>query len=172
MGKTDNIKRAKRMKEARRQRELEALIASGNGPATKKVKKRLDPESDKFIVKATKVKYSELFNSFTMPFVDPKDTFEIIKYKFNLAMLAWNTSIKSYGDEEVYSEIKSEIIEIMPAFKEIESVFDEMVAFKNEEFSQYKDQIVNFEMKQISGRDFELFVVRDPYVGPRSDLKT
>ncbi|MBK6966430.1 MAG: hypothetical protein IPH20_21620 [Bacteroidales bacterium] len=40
MGRNNNIKRAKRLKEAKRKRELEALISSGNGPGAEEIRKR------------------------------------------------------------------------------------------------------------------------------------
>ena len=38
MGKADNIKRAKKLKEAKRKREQDALFASGLGPAAQTLK--------------------------------------------------------------------------------------------------------------------------------------
>ena len=40
MGKSDNIKRAKRLKEAKRKRELDALVQDANGPASIELRKR------------------------------------------------------------------------------------------------------------------------------------
>jgi hypothetical protein len=42
MGKTDNIKSAKRLKAAKRKREQEVLISSGNGPGSMEIKKRVE----------------------------------------------------------------------------------------------------------------------------------
>ena len=50
----------------------------------------------------------------------------------------------------------------MPGVPAIEQLFDEMVKRKEEEFSEYKNIIADFEIKKIKGLDYDLTVATTP----------
>jgi hypothetical protein len=74
MGKKENIKRAKRLKEAKRKREQEALLAAGLGPAAKILQERKAKDGIKTQLNTGKVKYSQLLIEFVRPIISLRCT--------------------------------------------------------------------------------------------------
>jgi hypothetical protein len=92
MGKSDNIKRAKRLKEAKRKRELDALIQEANGPASIELRKRNASNGTETQINKGKVKNSDLLKQFVHPLLLDTDSLEEVKGKFMFAILAWNAA--------------------------------------------------------------------------------
>ncbi|MCX6238220.1 MAG: hypothetical protein NTY07_11810 [Bacteroidia bacterium] len=162
MGKADNIKRAKKLKEAKRKREQDALIAAGLGPAAKTLKQRNDEKGITTIINQGKIKYSELLNSFVAPILEEADDISIIRTKFALGVFAWNAAILRDRDEEAFRKVKKEILELTPDIMEIEQLFDEMVKAKMEEYKEFTNIITDFEIKRSRGIDYDLTVATTP----------
>jgi hypothetical protein len=163
MGKKENIKRAKRLKEAKRKREQEALLAAGLGPAAKILQERKAKDGIKTQLNTGKVKYSQLLIEFVRPIISPKDDISVIKEKYAFGALVWNISILREKSEEVYQLAKKDIARIMPFYaSEIEQLFDEMVKRKQEKFFEYKNIITDFEIRKIRGLDYDLTVATTP----------
>ena len=162
MGKTDNIKRAKRLKEAKRKREQDALIAAGLGPAGLAVQKRTALNGGKTVVNQGTIKYSELLKAFVHPIVLESDDIAVIKTKYTFGSLAWNAAVMREKSEEIYQLAKNDFTNITPNFPETEQLFYEMVKRKQEEFSKYKNIIADFEIKKIKGLDYDLTVATIP----------
>ena len=162
MGKTENIKRAKRLKEAKRKRERDALIAAGLGPAGIELQKRNAGKGLETRLNTGKIKYSELLKEFVHPLVSEDDDLSVIKTKYTFGAFAWNAATAGEKSEEVYQLAKKEVSSIMPDVPEIELLFDEMVKRKQEVFSDYKNIIADFEIKKIRGLDYDLTVATIP----------
>jgi hypothetical protein len=162
MEKVDNIKRAKRLKEAKRKREQNALIASGIGPASKTLQERITKNGIEIRLNNGKVKYSELLKEFVNPIISHEDDISIVRTKCVFGAQAWNAAIFREKNEDVYQLAKSDIIKIMPDMPEIEQLFDEFVKRKQEEFSEFKNIIADFEIKKIRGLDYDLTVATTP----------
>lgn len=158
MGKTDNIKRAKRLKEAKRKREQDALIAAGLGPAGKALQQRNINSGIETQLNTGKIKYSELLKEFVHPIVSETNDISILKIKYIFGAHAWNAATLREKSEDVYQLAKKDISLIMPDTPEIEQLFDEMVKRKQEEFSEFKNIIADFEIKKIRGLDYDLTV--------------
>jgi hypothetical protein len=92
MGKSDNIKRAKRLKVAKRKRELDALVQDANGPASIELRKRNASNGAETQINKGKVKNSDLLKQFVYPLLRHTDSLEEVKRKFKFAMFAWNAA--------------------------------------------------------------------------------
>lgn len=162
MGKADNIKRARKLKQAKRKREQNALIAAGLSPAGKTLMERNGRNGFKTIVNSGKIKYSELLKEFVQPIVTEEDDISIIKRKYTFGAYVWNAATVKEKNEEAYHLAKKDISKLIPGDMHIEVLFDEMVKRKQEEFSQYKNIIADFEIKKIDGPDYDLTVATLP----------
>lgn len=158
MGKTENIKRAKKLREAKRIREQDALIAAGMGPAGVALKERVLKEGSTLIMNQGKIKYSELLKVFVHPIIHKEDTIAIIKVKYTFGIFAWNAAIIKEKSEESYQAAIKDIPLIMPDLPETGQLFDEMVKRKSAIFSAHKNIIVDFEIKKVNGIDYDLTV--------------
>ncbi|HMG16692.1 MAG TPA: hypothetical protein VK590_14640 [Saprospiraceae bacterium] len=152
MGKSDNIKRARRLKEAKQKREQDIIL-----------RQRIlnDPESGVIIQNKSKVKYSELFTSFVSYIIDEEDSFEIIKLKYFLAMNAWNLSVIKEFKPDMYDEIKRDIYPMIERETGIE-LLEEMQEHKKDKYSEYKVLFESFDIKKIHGFDYNVTVVVVP----------
>ena len=107
-------------------------------------------------------KYSELLKEFVHPIVSEADDISIVRTKYVFGAHAWNAAIMREKSEEVYQLAKKDISSIMPDVPEIEQLFDEMAKRKQEEFSEFKNIIADFEIKKIRGLDYDLTVATTP----------
>jgi len=162
MGKKENIKKAKKLKDAKRKREQNDLIAAGLGPAGIVLKQRSILNGDKTISNQSKIRYSELFKAFVLPMLTATDTIETIKMKFTFATYAWNAATERELSETAYLLTKKDILEITQNSPEVEQLFNEMVRRKQKDFLAYKNIIADFEIKKIRGLDFDLTVATIP----------
>ena len=158
MSKLDNIKRAKRLKEAKRKREQDTLIAAGLGPAGKALQNRSAEKGIEIRLNESKIKYSELLKEFVHPIISEKDNLETIKTKYTFGAFAWNAATVREKSEEAYLKAKKELMNVLPNDPDLEQMFDEMVNRKNKEFSEFKKIIADFEIKKIYGGDYDLTV--------------
>ena len=163
MGKTDNIKRAKRLKEAKRQRERETFITTGQGPAAIALKKRIESMGGQVLMNQGPVKYSELLESFANFILEDDDNIDMIRFKLMFAVHVWNCAIIRETNEERYLELKNQLADTFNKMSEAEELFDEMVQHKQEEFLDYKNLIVDFEVKMTRANHIELSVTTIPY---------
>ncbi|MEO6904174.1 MAG: hypothetical protein ABI315_13630 [Bacteroidia bacterium] len=162
MGKADNIKRAKRLKEAKRKREQDALITSGLGPASKIVQERNAKKGIEIRLNNGKIKYSALLKEFVHPIVSDQDDISIVKTKYMFGVQAWNSAILREKSEKLYLLAKKDISKIIPDAPEVDQLFDELVKRKQEEFSEYKNIFTDFEIKKLRGLDYDLTVATTP----------
>lgn len=162
MGKTDNIKRAKRLKEAKRQREQDALIASGLGPAGQKIRERSIHRNSEFYSNNGPVKYSELLKDFVSPIIDDTDDITVLKSKYLFGSYVWNATIMKDINEDVYNSAKNEVLSLGPNFPEIDSLFETLANRKRMEFSEFTNLIVDVEFRKIRGLDYDLTVATSP----------
>ena len=162
MGKKENIKRAKRLREAKRQKEREILSERGLGPAGIALKEKMESEGNITQINQGKVKYSELLRLFVHPTVSHTDDISIIKTKYFFGSFAWNTAIIKEKSHEEYIVAKNTALSALRNIPEAEQLFDEMVKRKEDDFAAYKNIIVNLEIKRIHQHDYELSVVTSP----------
>jgi hypothetical protein len=165
MGKADNIKRAKRLKDAKRKREQDALIAKGIGPSGVAVQKRAALNGSQVIINQDKIKYSELLKEFVHPIISTTDDIAVIKTKYTFGAHVWNAATMREKSEKLYQSAKKGFLKISPNIPAIEQLFDEMAKRKQEEFSAYKNIIADFEIKKIHGIDYDLTVATMPIKG-------
>ena len=158
MGKTDNIKRAKKLREAKRKREQDALIAAGLGPAGRKLRKKTSLSGVKTIIRQSKVKYSDLLYALVDPIILQTDSIATIKTKYTFGTHVWNAAIMREKSEEFYQSAKKDFTNLSPNLAEIGQLFDEMAKQKQEAFSEYTDIIIDLEIKPLGENDYDLAV--------------
>ena len=139
MGKADNIKRAKLLKQAKRQREHDALLAAGLSPSGLAVKERTALNGGTTIINQGPIKYSELLESFVQPIISGDDDITAVKTKYTFGAQVWNAATIRERSEEKYQLAKNEFTKIAQNVPEMGQVFDEMVKRKQEKFSEYKN---------------------------------
>ena len=105
---------------------------------------------------------SELLKEFVYPILSETDDISIVRTKYTFGAHAWNAATLREKSEEVYQLAKKDISSKMPNIPEIEQLFDEMVKRKQEEFSEFKSIIADFEIKKIRGLDYDLSVATTP----------
>ena len=102
MGKAENIKRAKKLREAKRKRDQDALITAGLGPAGKEIQQRNAQKGIQTQLNQGRVKYSELLKEFVDPIVGDEDDISIVRTKYTFGAHAWNAATLREKSEEVY----------------------------------------------------------------------
>ncbi len=162
MGKAENIKRAKLLKEAKRKREKEALDAAGIGPAGRALLKRNQKSGIESIQNTGKIKYSALLEEFVKPILTSTDDLEVIKTKYFFGILAWNAAILKRKSQKEYLKTKKAAFEPIEHIREAEILFDELVTRKEDEFGEYQSLILDIEIKKIRGNDYDLTVATTP----------
>ena len=167
MGKAENIKRAKRLKEAKRKREQDELIARGLGSAGIELRKRASLNGGKVITNESKIKYSDLIFAFVDPIIVENDSIATIKTKYTFGIHAWNASIMKEKSENHYQSAKKAFTDLAPNLAALGYLFDDMAKQKQEKFSEYTDLIIDFEIKPLGENDYDLAVV----LIPSEDLK-
>jgi hypothetical protein len=164
MGKTENVKRAKKLKEAKRKREVEALMAQGLGPAGKALQQKSKELGVETRLNMSGVKYSDLLKLFVEPTIDKTDSISNLKIKLAFGLLTWNAAIMGEKDEKYILNTKDELLKLTPGNHEILQLFDDMVTRKKEKFYQFKNIIEHFELRKIQGGDYDLTVAHTPSV--------
>ncbi|MDD3686180.1 MAG: hypothetical protein PHE56_05375 [Bacteroidales bacterium] len=164
MGKSENIKRAKKLKEAKRKRESDAQIAQGLGPAGKAIQQKSKEMGVETRLNTSGVKYSDLLKEFIDPILHKNDSISMIKLKVGFGALVWNATIMGEKDEKHILSAKEEVLKLSPNDRDLEQLFDEMVRRKQEEFYQFKNIIVKYELRKIRGLDYDLTVAHTPTV--------
>ena len=163
MGRNDNIKRAKKLKEAKRKREQEVMIDSGQGPAQSEMKKRVTSQGAEVRLNTNPVKYSNLLKEYAEPMLQDDDSVSDLKTKFFFGIQMWNAAVMKERNEEVYLKLRHEIMSVIKDIPEGEKVFDDLMKRKQDKFAEYKNFIVDFEIKKIRGMDFELSVATSSF---------
>lgn len=164
MGKADNIKRAKKLKDAKRKREQDALIAAGLGPAAKTMKQRNDEKGITTVLNQGAVKYSELLKAYVSPMIEETDDISIVRTKYTFGAFVWNAAILKGQSEELFQKAKSDVMELTPDIPETELLFDEMVKVKLAEFREFTNIIADIEIRKSRGMDYDLTVATTPLI--------
>ncbi len=166
MGRKNNIKSARKLIDAKRKREQEASIAAGLGPAGIALNKRVTLNGG-IIIPNQGIKYSKLLEDFISPMLSANDDISSIKIKCTIAVWVWNAAIMKQKSKESFQLAKKELTSLMPEVPEIGELFDDMAKRKEDEFSDYNNIIVDFEIKKNRGGDFDLTVATSPFDSQR-----
>jgi hypothetical protein len=162
MGKSDNIKRAKRLKEAKRKREHDTLIQEANGPASIELRERVALRGAKTQINKGTIKNSELLKQFVQPLLLDTDSLNQVKGKFMLAVMAWNAATVREISEKEYKKINNDATSLLPDDPHLPVLFQELVRIKNEDYSRHKVIFIDFELQKLHKADFEISVVAIP----------
>lgn len=142
MGKNDNIRRAKKLKAAKRQRELEmefqndmignvdALINRNNGAHS--LAKNDFP-----------IKYSAIILDFLTPFLDSNDSESTTKQKITVGIYLWNLAVEEQLDMVDENENKS-LKKLLSQIEFGQELFDDLLTYKKTNFSEYDFIVADF----------------------------
>lgn len=158
MGKIENRKKAKKLKEAKRKREQDALHAGSFNAARIALRKRSDAKGMITKENPSTIKYSDLLSEFVKPILSIDDNYDTLKSKLSLGVQAWNAATIKHHDEELFQKTRSLLEVMMPGDAEIVELFDELVIRKKEKFAKFNRVIVDFEVKKKEGLEFDLSV--------------
>ena len=163
MGKADNLKRAKKLKEAKREREMGVSKPSAIDPASSALKKRLEASGNKVVPYNGEVKYSDVLDDFATPLLEDDDSTDQLKVKLTFCVFAWNIGLlKQKGDDKAYQDG----IDAMPSFilksPESKDFFYKMVQRKLDFFGDYKRMIIDFEVRPASENENYITVATVP----------
>jgi len=159
MGRTQNIKRAKKLKEAKR-KEDKATQAPPSGPALLKLLKKTGPFNPDLEIKLKtyKLKYSEILLEFAQPLINGVNNLEQFKAVLMAAISAWNLAHIKSTDNEKYKEVIND-----PKFLKAKNapeivLLNEMINRKIEEFNGYHFFIGEFEIVEKSKGNYDVAV--------------
>lgn len=158
MGRAENIKRAKKLTEAKRKREQIAKVNEGLGPASFELKQRISKNGIEIQSNKGKIKFSELLQEFVQPFISDYDDISVVRDKFTIGVHAWNTANAKIKMKEIYQFAKADIIKIVPGIPNVEQIFDKMIERKQKKYPEYNTFFADFEIKKIHGDDYDLSV--------------
>ena len=161
MGKTKNRKRAKMLRQKKKEREKEEFSKPDNSVISK-IKKRLDKELNadvkfSYRKKTQGRKISDVVSEMIKPLLDEADTFEEKQNIVGLGVMAWNLGVikVNNGEKELKKELKV-LGKKIP--KEIIKVLLEYSKVKCEKYSEYKELIVDYEFTKINSHQNNLTV--------------
>jgi len=161
MGIIENRKKAKKLKEAKRKREQEALPEGSFNAARIALRKRSDAKGMITIENHGTIKYSDLLSEFIKPILSNDDNYDSLKSKLSLGVQAWNAATIRHHDEELFQQKRGEFEKILPGDTEIVELFDELVNRKKEKFAEFNRVFVDFEVKKKQGLEFDLSVATE-----------
>ena len=163
MGKAENRKRAKRLRQRKKERENEKSPKLDNStPALSKIKKRLDKELNadvKFNYKNNSDgrKISDVVSELVQPLLEEARSFKEEQFIVGLGVMAWNLGVikKTKGEKEVKKTIKSfgkkfpqDVVNLLLEYSEI----------KCENYSEYNEFIIDYEFTNINSHQNNLTV--------------
>jgi len=99
-----------------------------------------------------------LLDSFVQPFLDSNDTLDTLKIKFILGAFVWDAVIIKKNSEDEFIAAKKHILSKLQHIPDLESIIDEMVERKQEEFSEFGHLIMEVDVEKKSGFEYQLNV--------------
>lgn len=163
MGKTKNRKRAKMLRQRKKERENEKFSKPDNSTyALSKIKRRLDKEFNSDVKfnykKKTKGrKISDVVSEMIQPLMEEARTFKEEQHIVGLGVMAWNLGVIKInnGEEEMQKAIKGFGIKLP---KEIMDLLLDYCEIKCEKYSEYNEFIVDYEFTKINSHQNNLTV--------------
>jgi hypothetical protein len=140
MGKSDNIKRAKKLKEAKRQREKEALIALGVIKPSKSLRDKIKDDGNIFLENTSNLKFSDILQNFVSTIVNEEDEDNIdhLRAKLIFGSQAWNAAVFKEENEDEYVISRKKFIDKLNGLAGVDKMFDNLVKRKEEHFAEFK----------------------------------
>lgn len=150
MGKSDNIKRAKKLKEAKRQREKEAMVAAGIVKPSGSLIKKIKDAGDIVLQNTSSLKFSQILQDFVSIILNEEDVNNIsnLESKLIFASQAWNAAVFKEAYEAEYFLNRKDFLDKFNGLPEVEKMFDELVKRKQEDFAEFKILYGELELKE------------------------
>ncbi|HLG04372.1 MAG TPA: hypothetical protein VI731_12310 [Bacteroidia bacterium] len=156
MGRKENIKRTKHLREIKEKKILAALEHAGIGPLDLRVKHRENLEKTKPGINQDMVDYAELIRDFVSPLINQDDNLDSIRTKIVFGITVWNAAVLQDAGGEIYLLAKSHVDELIDETPELGEQLDSLVGRKYEDFEDYDHLISGFEFKRLDDRSYEL----------------
>ncbi|MDP3914725.1 MAG: hypothetical protein Q8R96_13415 [Bacteroidota bacterium] len=158
MGKAENIKRAKKIKEAKKRRELATSGIINVKNSYEKIMKRSEMNGIEIRLNQGKFKYSDIIEQFLQPMISDDDDLAMLKSKYSLGAIIWNSVVFRHKDELEFQNARKKVCSLTPDIERFEKIFDEMVKRKEKYFGKYKFMLADFEITPQGQSDFHLTV--------------
>lgn len=159
MGRKENVKRMRRLKELKKQRERQADLDKIAQTATDKLSDRLSREQDTIITRNHgPVKYSELLQEVVAPFLNKCTNYREANNLFHAGALAWNMSVmKETVSEEKYARLVDDAKKLMRSDEDLYSILKVLIDRKEHLFKNHKVIIAGLELTE-TGKDYGISV--------------
>lgn len=142
MGKKDNIRRAKKLKVAKRNRELEMQIQNNMIGNIDTLINR-NSKDQPMLINNSPIKYSAIILDYLSPFLDIKDSESTTKEKITVGIYLWNLAVEQQldmVDEEKNNSFKELLTQIEMGLE----LYDDLLTYKLENFSEHEFIVSNF----------------------------
>jgi len=159
MGRKENIKRMKRLKELKKQRERQTDLDMIAKTATDKLSDRLSKEQNTILTRNHgPVKYSELLQEVVAPYLDKCTNYKETNNLFHAGALAWNMSVmKETVSEEEYAKVVDDAKKLMKSDEDLYSILKGLIDRKEQLFKKHKVIIAGVELTE-TGKDYGISV--------------
>lgn len=104
------------------------------------------------------VKYAEVLKNFVHPTIEESDSMEEIEKKYAFGVHVWNAANIKELKPEMFEKARLQVTEKSHDKTEAEALFDEMVAFKDKEFADFKKVVIDFEVLEKVGGGYNITV--------------
>lgn len=142
MGKSDNIRRAKKLKEAKRKRELEIQLQNDMIGNIDTLVNR-NSKDQLMLINNSPIKYSAIILDYLTPFLDIKDSESITKEKITVGIYLWNLAVEQQldmVDEEKINSFK----ELLSQIEMGQELYDDLLTYKLTKFSEHEFIVSDF----------------------------
>lgn len=142
MGKSDNIRRAKKLKEAKRKRELEIQLQNdmiGNIDTLVNRNSKDQP----MLINNSPIKYSAIILDYLTPFLDIKDSESITKEKITVGIYLWNLAVEQQLDMVDEGKINS-LKKLLSQIEMGQELYDDLLTYKLTNFSEHEFIVSDF----------------------------
>lgn len=97
------------------------------------------------------IRYSEILKRFVHPTIETGDEIATVEKKYAFGIHVWNAVNIREKNPEMFDQARQQVIDKAQDKTEAQALFDEMVQFKEKEFSEYKRVFIDFEILEKVG---------------------
>lgn len=159
MGKTDNIRRAKKLKEAKRKREFDAELQKSMDNDLQMLSDKYNLNGGQLVIKnKSPLKYSAIILDYLKPFLSVQDVESETKLKIAIGIYAWNVAV----EQQLNIDSEKEVIVFREMLDKIEisqALFNDLLSHKKANFSDHEFIVSDFTIGKIVGGQVQLSVV-------------
>src|SRR5699024_6330442 len=104
------------------------------------------------------IRYAQVLKKYVHPLIEAEDSISTVQEKFAFGVHTWNATSVKAKNPEMFKQAKQQVAQKTTNLSQATELFDEMVKFKEEEFTQYQRVFIDFEVLGTSGSDYDITV--------------